>query len=96
MHWGVIETVISDESVYSYLLWAKGRIYDKVVVVANFGTQKTSRNYVVKLDKFTVPKRGRIILVEGDSTRKGQVVEMENLEVNARELLVIQFPAFGI
>ena len=42
-----------------------------------------------------VPSRGEIVLVEGDASRRGQVVEMESLTVNAKELLVIQCPPRG-
>ena len=49
MKWGTLEPVLIDDDVYSYLVWAKGRFYEKLVVVVNFG-KKSTKNYVKQLE----------------------------------------------
>ena len=100
VHWGTLETVVSTqdhESVFSYVLWAKGRMYDKLIVIVNFGSRETTDDYVKKLDKFTVPAKGRVLLsYRGNVKRVGDIVEMGSLTVSGGEMLVIQFPPLGI
>lgn len=95
--WGNLEHVVVTDTIYSFARWVNGKLYDRFLVIVNFGNRSIQADFVKKLEKFTVPAKGRVVLsVGGADNREASVIDVHALDIAVGELLVIQFPPFGI
>ena len=96
MVWGKHEDVYVTDSIYSMMRWANGKIYDKIVLVINVGNSDSDDNYMLRMRKFSVPKKAKVIWSSGKNYEADSIVEMEKFSTKKGESVILQFPPFGV
>ena len=94
--WGGYDPVLGDDQVVAYLRHALGKLYERYLIVANFGEKPVYRNLNVKILKIQIPVNGTLVFSTNTETALGHPVPINNLKLEPQQAVVVKFSSGAI